>query len=110
MDPPQLDQFIKILWHSLLSYRATLLESCLQLLEVSLQVVPATLLKQCPFNQQHGEEQQASQYDRRLPGGPCDTMALSLTRSLYNCFTRLPLSGHDELLQASAQNLTELLF
>lgn len=51
-----------------------------------------------------------SQYVRRLPGGPCDTMALSLTRSLYNRFTQLPLSVHDQLLQASAQNLTELLF
>lgn len=37
MDPPQLDQFIKTLWHSLLSYHAMLLDSCLQPLEVSLQ-------------------------------------------------------------------------
>ena len=72
--------------------------------------VPATLFKQRPFNQHQGEERQVSQYVWRLPGGPCDTIAPSMTRSLYNCFTRLPLSVHDELMQASAQNLTELLF
>lgn len=71
--------------------------------------VPAALFKKCPFNQCHREQQQVSQYARRLPGEPCDTMAPSLTGSLYKCFTQLPLSVHDEHLQASAQNLTELL-
>lgn len=72
--------------------------------------VPAALFKKRPFNQCHGEQKQVIQYARRLPGEPCDITAPSLTRSLYNCFTQLPVSLHDEHLQASAQNLTELLF
>lgn len=71
--------------------------------------VPAALFKKCPFNQCHREQQQVSQYAKRLPGEACDTMALSVTGSLYNCFTQFPLSVHNEQLQASAQNLKELL-
>lgn len=52
----QLDQFIKVSWHSLFSYRATLVESYLQPLEVSLQARgPVTLFKQHLFNQCQGE-------------------------------------------------------
>lgn len=47
---------------------------------------------------------------RWMDGGPCDTMALSLARRLCNCFKWLLISVHDELLQASAQNLSELFF
>lgn len=116
MDTPQLDQFIKIF---IVAQPAQLPCNAVRELFATPEGesvskrrgrVPVTLFKQRPFNQQQGEEQQVSQYVRRLPGGPCDTVTPSLTRSLYNNFTQLPLSVHDELLQASAQNLTELLF
>lgn len=53
--------------------------------------------------------------DEERSGRQCEDMwwhnctAPFLTRRLFNCFKWLPISVHDELLQASVQNLTELV-